>query len=252
MKKQKIAFALWLCTASFACFANSESAITNSSTSGPFNWSGGYAGVHLGYAWGYSDFKDAEYNGAAPFPVVNWDVDDKGFLGGIQGGYNWQRKNIVYGLEGEFGYLNLDKKKFPSGVDPILLLPYDAAGEIDGNWYAGLSARLGYANDRTLIYGKLGAVYLNAELGFTDNCTTGVCGGGTINANERVGWGYQIGAGLEHALTDTWSLRAEYTYFDFGKETISGTGGGTSAGIHYDVKADLDVHALRLGLNYKF
>jgi outer membrane immunogenic protein len=243
--------ALLLGVVSFPSFADSDTMAHK--TSNGFDWSGAYVGLHLGYGWGGADFEDNEYNGAPPFPEVNWDADDNGFLGGIQAGYNWQRDHIVYGLEAELGFLDLDKKKFPSGVDPILGLPYDAAGTVDGDLYAGLSARLGYAWDRTLFYGKVGAVYSRAELGFLDTCTAAPCGNGAINAKDRVDWGYQIGAGLEHAIADSWTIRAEYAYLDFGNDTISGTGtSGVNAGKRYKIDADLTVQTLKFGLNYKF
>lgn len=251
MKLHTLLATFSLATASLASVAGSDH--TSDHILKTFDWSGAYAGVHLGHGWADADFKDAEYNGGGSFPIVKWDVYDKGLLGGFQGGYNWQSKDIVYGLEGEIGYLDFDKKKFPPGIDPVLLSPYDAAGKIEGGWYAGLSGRLGYAHGRTLVYGKVGAVYSNASLGFVDTCTTGTCGNGTIDSEERAGWGYQLGAGMEHAFSDRWSLKAEYAYFDFGKNTVSGRGiGGVSNGIRYDVDADLKVHMLKVGLNYRF
>ncbi|HEY8355500.1 MAG TPA: outer membrane protein [Methylophilaceae bacterium] len=250
MKTCALAAALLLGTASFTSVADSG---TSTLPLG-FDWSGAYIGANLGYAWSKSDFEDEEYNGIPPFPKVNWDVDDHGFLGGLQAGYNWQRGNIVYGLEGELGYLDLDKKRFPPGVDPILNYVYDAAGTVDGDWYLGLAARLGYASERTLYYGKVGAVYSRAKLGLKDTCSvTPPCGNTVANDSDRVDWGYQIGAGLEHALNDDWTLRAEYTYFDFGDTNISGVGiDGVGGGVPYKIDADLSVHALKLGINYRF
>jgi outer membrane immunogenic protein len=217
------------------------------------DWSGAYLGFHLGYGWGEADFKDDTYNGGvAPFPVVNWDADANGALMGLQAGYNWQRGSLVWGLEGEVGYLDIDERKLQPGLDPFGD-PYDASGTVDSDWYAGLGIRVGYALERTLLYAKLGGVYSRAEVGFIDQCITGSCGTGLIDASQRVGWGYQLGAGLEYALAESWTVKAEYTYMDFGSTTVRGTAEGVGfAGRSFKVDADLVLHSLKVGMNYRF
>lgn len=63
-------------------------------------------------------------------------------------------------------------------------------------------------------------------LGFVDPCSTAPCCTGLVDASQRVGWGYQLGAGLEYAQAESWTVKAEYAYMDFGSTTISGTAGG--------------------------
>lgn len=95
-----------------------------------FNWSGFYAGTHLGYGFGDSDSGD-----------VN------GFLGGIQLGYNWQfSPNIVFGVEGDISGTDIKPDVFPFHVD-----------------YLGTArARLGYTWDRTMLYGTGGFAFIRA------------------------------------------------------------------------------------------
>lgn len=218
-----------------------------------FDWTGAYVGLHLGYGWGDSDFVDSEYNGAPPYyPVVNWSVDSDGWLGGAQAGYNFQHGAAVFGVEGEIGYLNLRGTKVQPGLDPYGF-PYDGYGKVRGGWYGAISARLGYALDRTLIYVKGGAVYSGAKLGFLDTCTEDPCGNTTISISKKVEWGYLLGAGVEHAWTDNLTAKIEYAYMDFGRSTIHGLGyvGGWNA-VPFNIRSDLSVHSVRLGINYKF
>ena len=216
------------------------------------DWSGGYVGVQVGHGWGESNFHDNEYNGAAPFEPVSWDADSSGLLAGIQAGYNWQQGRRVFGVEAELGRLKLDESSLQPGVD-IYGDAYDASTTIRSGTFAGLSARLGYARDRTLFYAKAGAVYSNLKVGFLDTCTASPCGDGAINISKKVGWGYQVGAGVEHAVSKSWTLKAEYAYLDFGNTTITGDGtSGIAAGNTYNIRSDLSVHTFRFGANYQF
>jgi len=186
-------------------------------------------------------------------PTVKWRTRSDGLLAGINAGHNWRDDNLVFGIEGEIGRLNLSGRRRQPGQDPVLGLPYDAYGSVDKGWYGGLSARLGYALDRTLFYTKAGVVYSTAKLGFSDTCTTDPCGNSTIDASKKVGWGYQLGAGVEHAFTRRWTVKAEYAYMDFGHTTLRGRGvGGGSDGTTFNVRSDLSVHTVKIGLNYKF
>lgn len=157
-----------------------------------------------------------QYNYAPPPPVFNWtgmyvgvhagygfsdDLD--GFLGGVQIGYNWQfSPNIVFGIEADISGTDINGTPggFPVHVD-----------------YLGTArARLGYTWDRTMIYGTGGIAFARAgSLGFHDTDT-----------------GYALGAGLEWAYSNSWTLKAEYMYHDHG--------------------ANFDASTVKLGANYRF
>lgn len=205
------------------------------------SWAGGYVGASLGYGWGDSKFTDIDgYN--ATDETFSFDPD--GWFGGAQAGYNWQNQNLVYGIEGDLGYLNIaGSASQPSSPAD------DTVGSISGGAYAGLSGRLGYAQNNTLFYLKAGGVYSDGKRKINDPCNTGSCGGGLISGSKTVGFGYQVGAGIEQALNDNWSVKAEYLYFDFGKETIRGRAPG---GSDFNYKANLSASTVKLGVNYRF
>lgn len=51
---------------------------------------------------------------------------------GLQAGYNWQHGRLVWGVEGEIGYLDIDDSRLQPGSDPFGD-PYDASGTVDGD-----------------------------------------------------------------------------------------------------------------------
>lgn len=215
-----------------------EAAVEQIAPGDPFDWSGIYVGAQLGHGWSNTNFTD----------VDGWNVEGEvfggnsnGFIGGVQAGYSFQSGSFVYGAEVELGYLGIDE----TFVQPSS--PADSFASIDGGFYAALTARLGYAADRTLFFAKGGVAYLNADVNFDDDCKNdGPCGIGLVNASGGNFTGWTLGAGVEHALTDRWTARVEYAYYDFGTATASSQDGWT----RYD--ADLTTHAVKVGLNYKF
>uniref|UniRef100_UPI0013D5B791 outer membrane protein n=1 Tax=Klebsiella pneumoniae TaxID=573 RepID=UPI0013D5B791 len=65
-----------------------------------------------------------------------------------------------------------------------------------------------------------------------------------VSANQtRVGW--TLGAGVEYAITQNWTVRGEYLYANYGSKTFS-----TPAGVTPSVS--LQTHKFRLGVNYLF
>jgi outer membrane immunogenic protein len=107
-----------------------------------FNWTGFYAGVHGGYAWG---------SGAG--------VNPDGFVGGIQAGYNYQfAPNGVLGVETDISATSIEDK---AGV---VKFGMDYLGTIRG--------RAGYTLDRVMFYVAGGAAYGRGALevaGLTNN-----------------------------------------------------------------------------------
>lgn len=205
-----------------------------------FSWSGFYVGVNAGYAWGKARSTDLDFYNAGE----RFGSSPDGFMGGAQAGWNWQTGRFVFGLEGELGYL---------GLDGGAVQPSSPAGDtltyVNKGIYGSVSGRLGYAFDRTLVYAKAGMVYAGGKAEVGDLCNVAPCGPALMYGSKRIGAGYLIGAGVEHAFDNNWSVKLEYAYLDFGKRTVSGV---DTAGIVWNYKNDLHAHTVKVGLNYRF
>lgn len=205
-----------------------------SDTSGKYNWSGSYVGGQVGYGSGSTDLASAKEGHLGKFRP-------KGFLGGIYSGYNHQfNNNMVVGLDVDFNGANIKKKLRENGAW------VDSAGNhgttersvtAKMNWNAAVRARAGYAVDRFLPYIAGGVSYGN--YGFKGSSRDS--DGDIANLDEkRTMVGYNIGAGVDYAMTDSLVMRVEYRYSDFGKIKEHGD------------SFDLKTHDVRLGLAYKF
>jgi outer membrane immunogenic protein len=79
------------------------------------NWNGFYGGLTAGAAWGQYDFKTStiggSYIGQRAAAAVNaagaQTVNPTGFATGIEGGYNWQIGNLLFGTEADLQGVNL-------------------------------------------------------------------------------------------------------------------------------------------------
>ena len=170
---------------------------------GAYHWQGFYAGVNLGYQRGFLSNSPARPSGVA---------------GGIQGGYNWQRNQFVFGAEADLQ---------ASDADDMF-----AAWKFSNPWFGTLRGRVGVAMNNVLLYGTLGLAYgtLRAHSALL----------GLRESKFEVGWA--AGGGVEVALMSNWTARAEYLYVDLGARPYALT--GLSHGI--------DASILRLGVNYRF
>ena len=78
------------------------------------SWQGFYFGGHAGGAWGNTKVHDKfDYVGD---PQYGFTGDSTSFIGGAQAGYNIQRGHVVFGLEGDIGYLNISAKSSAKGL----------------------------------------------------------------------------------------------------------------------------------------
>jgi outer membrane immunogenic protein len=179
-------------------------------------WSGFYLGAQVGGAW-TSDVisRDLDfYNG----PDGDFSVGgDEGILGGVQLGYNSQVGRWVFGVEGEYGHLDLNQRdQFPDHVD--VRLPTDSRATINHDWFATITGRIGYTFDRWMLYGKGGWGWAGTDVSFIDNDPTGRL---LVDSTEksRTLDGAVYGGGVEFLLTSNVSLKIEYLRFDF-SETV--------------------------------
>lgn len=202
-----------------------------------FIWSGGYVGINAGYGWGSADAVDLGGNFFQEDAGQTLDVNTDGFLGGVQAGYNWQSGAFVYGVEADLGYLGVRGDNFVV-EDP------DNFGSTKLGVYGDLTARLGYAADTLLIYAKGGAAATHYKVSYGD------LDGGDIdpdNSASKSGgrFGYTVGGGVEWAISEKWTTKLEYQYFDFGKVGLADIDGD-------DAKVKIDAHTIKIGLNYRF
>lgn len=175
-----------------------------------FSWTGFYLGANVGYGWG----SGKEGIG---------DLDPEGWLGGGQIGFNYQfGNNVVLGAEADFQGSDI-RDSVEDGV-------FDPRSKMD--YFGTVRARLGYAFDNVLPYVTGGLAWGHNKItdrfdDFSDDKT-------------HVGW--TVGGGVEYALTNNWTVKAEYLYMDLGNEYYDSIG----------EDAGLKASTARIGVNYKF
>jgi outer membrane immunogenic protein len=248
-----------------------------------YSWTGFYAGLNAGGTWARShadtavncnvpdSFPPAYFcsssfgaaNGAAVSAAGSGTITASGFTGGIQAGYNWQGPNLIYGLETDFDAFHLRGSRQGTGTYPvgIAIVPAGRSFAINSSfntdWLYTLRGRIGVPVSSNLMAyatGGLALTRLGVSNSFSDNVGP-PNGTGSANGSEtKAGW--VVGGGLEYALLNNWSIKAEYLYMDFGKVTATGTiiNPTTSPGYAQGIStsSDLTAQVARVGVNYKF
>ena len=85
--------------------------------------------------------------------------------------------------------------------------------------------------------------------------TSGAPGGFANLRSESTQVGYVVGAGIEHALGRNWSVKLEYQYLNLGDQHAEGGlhfANGTPSNEKVTTDFAIDLHTVRLGLNYRF
>ncbi len=186
-----------------------------------FSWSGVYIGGQVGYDWGTSSFHDV-----AAFPSLS----QSGVVGGVHIGYNYQVSQFVFGLEGDVNGASTRDSNFSAGLN------YGLRENID----ASIRGRVGYAFDRVLIYATGGGAYGSFHTSYNDGVAFDSFNSG------RVGW--TVGGGLEYAIDNNWSVRAEYRYTDYGRVTDSPVFSDLSGFVAHHIRDN----RVQAGFSYKF
>lgn len=203
-----------------------------------YSWTGCYIGGHAGYAWGKKKV-DVTPN---PFNL-DFGHDLDGFVAGGQIGCNfWQNDRIVFGIEGQASWADMDGSVGPLTGPTVGLNAFRTEADVIGS----IAGRLGYAagaNGQTLLFVKGGAAFIHEQF-----FATGL-GGFTAQSDEKLRWGWMAGAGIEQALSPNWSIKGEYNFSHFGNKDVSLC---TPAGTCQDFGIKQHVHLFKVGINYRF
>jgi outer membrane immunogenic protein len=242
-----------------------------------YNWTGFYIGGNVGYSWGKADSDISTDPVMANFglppttiPIPGFvgsdSVKPKGIIGGGQIGYNWQfSPNWVAGLEADWQASG--EKASHSFTNPFSftssasLVTGTAVTDYEAkiSWFGTLRGRIGYAWDRVMLYATGGLAYGEIKLAGT-NTVSGTAGAlgpflaVTAMGHSKVNAGWTVGAGIEGALVDHWTWKAEYLYMDLGSLDdpdinlvfINASGGRVTTHTNFTD------NIVRVGLNHKF
>lgn len=239
-----------------------------------FTWTGFYLGLNAGYAWGddpVTAFVPGPPNrigGTAPLEaslVGTGSMRPSGFIGGGQIGYNWQINHFILGLEGDVEGLTASATRdsgylqgFTTRFRPRKIIhDFD---HVSYQPFATIRGRVGYAFNRLLIYATGGLAVTGQNFSrdlawsYIDPCPTSgdglhQCHVGSIS---RTLAGWSVGGGVEYALTNNWTVKAEYLHADFGRTSLTTFNPAVSGQqiIHTIGRTTFDI--ARAGVNYKF
>lgn len=192
-----------------------------------FTWTGFYAGLNAGYGWsvGTSRYFDPAFGNVGG-------GRKGGFVGGVQGGYNYQFGMFLIGAEADLQYAAVGNKGASYGRTYF-------PGDSDG-YYGTIRARLGATFDRLLVFGTGGFAY--GDVGGNKGYDTEL---GRHRGNSTNG-GWTLGAGVEYALTNNFVAKVEGSYVNLD------TSGNYVLDDRIGLRRDTEFGVIRAGLNYKF
>jgi outer membrane immunogenic protein len=205
-----------------------------------YNWTGGHVGVVGGYGGGSAAYTSyvTTFLPALTANFANTSRGTSGFLVGFESGYSWQfANNVVLGYESEFNYADISTSNSGWGAGQRTRL----------NWFGAERVRLGYAFGRFLPYITGGLAYGQLKTGGVDGGFGGLIFASTSYSVWQAGW--TVGAGLEYAVLDNVSIKAEYLY-----SSMNGPNGASLAlpnGYRTFRGNGFDTNMARVGVNYQ-
>lgn len=224
-------------------------------TSQSHDWSGYYLGGNLGTAHGRAathastadDFSGSYFTSPDAeqiAEVTNNTISQNNPALGLSGGYGKQFDRFYLGIEASINSLNFDKTATSSAVyQSNAAASFTQQMSVKSDWQATLRTRLGVIQDRWMAYvtGGLAATQIKLNTTFSDNFLGAGAYGHNSNKETKLGW--VAGVGGEYALSDKWTLRAEYLYTDYG--TLD-----TNANVHNPAFSTLN-NALKSSVDFK-
>ncbi|MFU8865244.1 MAG: outer membrane protein [Rhodobacterales bacterium] len=189
-------------------------------------WTGGYVGANLNYGEANVDATGETADDLSALGLSNTLSKPDGWGGSVRAGYDWQMGQGVFGLGVEYNFGELTGDLRGEFGDAAAAAGFgDLSVAVDE--MATVFARAGYAvSDQFLAYGLLGYSRASGSVSIDG-----------LSESEDLD-GYTAGLGGEYKFTQNWSTYVEYTYTDFGSVD--------------DSDIEVDLHQVRLGVNYRF
>jgi outer membrane immunogenic protein len=200
-----------------ACVA----ALTGAAAAAPvYDWTGFYVGITGGATKG--TWTLSQYDGRTVGGGFSGDENSRssGLAGvfGAEAGYNMPYSDMfVLGVEGDVNFTNAQAD--PWGFS------FDGCGCATTNtkFYGAIRGRAGIAVDKFLIFATAGVAMGNTFYEYRD---------GPSDSESHIGIGPAYGIGVEAAVSDSMSIKAEYLHTDFGSPLFFSGVGGFESTVH--------------------
>ena len=225
------------------------------------SWTGFYVGANGGWQWSKADVTFDPFGGSSLFDFGSQTISRQttGAVFGGQAGYNWQLSPTwVVGIEGDVdgsGAATSRNVVTPSGLAITGSDGFGASNRLE--WLNSVRGRLGYVWGSGLLYFTGGGAWASFRHdAILSTNAGGLFGNSATSSVSSTVSGFVIGGGYEWLVTDHWTVRGEYLYYNFSNSNHNTLnfpvclGGGTcGANLAF---GSANVSVARLGVNYKF
>lgn len=259
---------LWSCGASAAVLL---SAVTSNAADLPsrlppplppppaiFTWSGFYIGPNIGGAFGSDDRVGIHKRGGRNIrgnrflgnPVT---LRETGVFGGAQLGYNYQFGSFVVGVEVDGEGSSVEGAKSARGGSRLNFSQVTAASKVDA--FGTARGRVGYAFNRFLVYGTGGVAVAHVNYNVLITGSNNQRALNTQIQDDNAKFGYVFGGGVEYAITNNWSVKAEYQFIGLGRDELTAPfrrRAGQASGFTAVTEETPQFQTVRIGANYRF
>jgi len=202
-----------------------------------YDWTGLYLGGNIGA--GFMRDNATQWSGVpVTFPIVgSIPVNPNGALGGGQVGFNYEFAPWVVGIEGMWsGAVSMSSTSNVSA-------PTTSTGTLGLTtnlfWLASVTGRVGYAHDDLLFYVKGGGAWESVKY------LESIVGAAALQTITDTRSGFTVGAGIEYGLTENFSAKVEYDFYDFGTQNYN-------FNVATPLSISSQVHQVLAGVNYRF
>jgi outer membrane immunogenic protein len=199
-----------------------------------YDWTGIYIGGNVGAAI-MRDNSNQWLGVPVTTPIIgSIPVNPIGAIGGGQIGANYEFAPWVVGIEGMW-----------SGA--VSMSSTNNVSTTTGNteslttnlfWLASATGRVGYAHDDLLFYVKGGGAWESVK--YLENVAAT-----PVQTITDTRSGYTVGAGIEYGLTENFSAKLEYDFYDFGTQNYNFT-------LATPLSISSQIHQVLVGINYRF
>jgi len=214
-----------------------------------FNWTGCYAGMHVGGGFASKDITDpvllVQDTLIAPGTttgITTVSPQPTGVVVGGQIGCDYQfASSIVIGVEGAASGSTM------KGTRQVLLPATGDLSLVQANtdFLPSLTARIGYAFDNVLLYARGGAALAGDQFEVSGGLT-GVGPYDFRGLDNRFGW--VVGGGVDWAFSRNWSVFVEYDFYQFGTTNVLMT--DQISGLANIVSFNQHVQVVKAGINF--